>query len=303
VEDNLIWCRSEILRQSKAMVPVLSPMAQFGLNVFEGIRAYWNMSESQLYAFRLDEHLRRLMDSCRLIRIEPPHQPAEITRFFRDTIKANDFRCDTAIRMTVFGDGEGTWNSSEPVSMFIAPIARERTSIAGLQGKAACVSSWERISDNVMPPRIKVGANYINGRYAHLQAQRDGYDLPIFLGRDRKVSEGAGACLFMVRGGTLITPSLTSSVLESITRATIIEMARASGLVVEERSVDRTELYLADELFLCGSAAEITPITSVDRFILGNGEPGVITVGLLEEYHAIASGIDPRFPEWRTPIY
>lgn len=303
MEDNLIWCRGEIVRQSTATVPVLSPMAQFGLNVFEGIRAYWNAGEGQLYAFRLDDHLRRLMDSCRLIRIEPPHQPAEITGFFGDAIRANDFRCDSAIRMTVFGDGEGTWNTSAPISMFIAPIARGRTAVEGLQGKAACVSSWERISDNVMPPRIKVGANYINGRYAHLQAQKDGYDLPIFLGRDRKVSEGAGACLFMVRNGILITPSLTSSVLESITRTTLIELARANGHDVEERAVDRTELYLADEIFLCGSAAEITPIASVDRFVIGDGTPGPITVALLKEYHAIASGVDARFPEWRTPIY
>lgn len=303
MDENLIWCRGEIMRQSKAVVPVLSPMAQFGLNVFEGIRAYWNEAEGQLYAFRLNEHLQRLMDSCRLIRIEPPHRLEEIARFFSDAIRANDFHCDVAIRMTVFGDGEGTWSSSSPISMFIAPIARGRTVVQDLKGKAACVSSWERISDNVMPPRIKVGANYINGRYAHLQAQLDGYDLPILLGRDRKVSEGAGACLFLVRGGRLITPSLTSSVLESITRTALIEMARAKGLDIEERSVDRTELYMAEEMFLCGSAAELTPITSIDRFVIGTGKPGRITVGLLEDYHAIASGTDARFPEWRTPIY
>lgn len=303
MKDNLIWCRGKIVHQSQATVPLLSPMSQFGLNVFEGIRAYWNAEEEQLYAFRLDEHLRRLMESCRLIRIEPPHSPAEIIDFFCEAIAANNLRCDTAVRLTVFVDGEGTWNTSTPISMFIAPIARARTAIAGLKGKAACISSWERISDNVMPPRIKIGANYINGRYAHLQAVKDGYDLPIFLGRDRKVSEGAGACLFMVRNSVLVTPSLTSSVLESITRTTIIEIARARGLDVVERSIDRTELYLADEIFLCGSAAEITPVTSIDRFEIGSGEPGQITLDLLAEYHAVASGADSRFPQWRTQVY
>jgi branched-chain amino acid aminotransferase len=301
--NNLIWLRGEIVPQSSATVPVLSPTSQFGLNVFEGIRCYWNADEGQLYAFRLDDHLRRLMESCRLIRIDPPHAADQIPAFLQEVIAANDFREDAAIRMTVFGDGEGTWSSTGPFSMFIAPIARARTAIAGLAGKAACVSSWERISDNVMSPRIKVGANYINGRYAHLQALEDGYDLPIFLGRDRKVSEGAGACLFMVRHGVLTTPSLTSSVLESITRAAIIEMAKAGGMTVEERPVDRTELYLADEVFLCGSAAEITPITSIDRFPIGSGRPGSVTLGLLGEYHAIASGEDARFPNWRTAVY
>ena len=303
MQDNLIWLRGEIVRQSSATVSVLSPMAQFGLNVFEGIRGYWNAREAQLHIFRLDDHLHRLMESCRLIRFEAPHQPTEIATYLRDTIIANNFRGDVAIRMTVFGDGEGTWSSLGPISMFIAPIARSRTSIENLAGKAACVSSWERISDNVLPPRIKVGANYINGRYAHLQALADGYDLPIFLGRDRKVAEGAGACLFMARNGVLATPSLTSSVLESITRSAIIDIARDAGLTVEERPIDRTELYLAEEMFLCGSAAEITPITSVDRFVLGDGKPGVLTTRLLREYHAIASGEDPRFAHWRTPIY
>ena len=221
----------------------------------------------------------------------------------RDAIAANDFREDIAVRMTVFADGEGSWHACGPVSMFIAPIARPRTCLSGLEGKAACISSWERINDNALPPRVKLGANYINGRYAHLQALADGYDVPIFLGRDGKVSEGAGACLFMVRGGVLVTPSITSSVLESITRETVISLAGLGGFCVEQRPVDRTELYLAEEIFLCGSAAEITPITSIDRFIVGEGVPGPVTLALLEAYHGVAAGEDSAFPEWRTPIY
>lgn len=301
--ENLIWCRGEIIRQSQATVSVLSPMAQFGLNVFEGIRCYWNDAQGELYAFRLKQHLERLMLSCRLVRLPPPYSPSDIESFLKATIKANDFQTDTAVRMTIFGDGQGSWNSCEPASMFIAPIPKSRTCLHKIPALKACISSWERINDNALPPRAKVGANYINGRYAYLQARNDGYDLPIFLGRDGKVAEGAGACLFMVRNGQLVTPPTTSSVLESITRDTLIVLAREVDLTVIERPVDRTELYMADEVFLCGSAAEISPIVSVDGYVLANGFPGPMTISLLKAYLAVASGENSDHPEWRTLVH
>lgn len=301
--DNFVWIRGEIVRRSQATVNVLSPMAQFGLNVFEGIRCYWNPEKGELYAFRLKEHLDRLMLSCRLLRISCPYTPAEIQSFMTAVIQANDFNSDVAVRVTLFVDGDGSWASSEPVSMFIAPIAKSRASLDKLASLSACVSSWERINDNALPPRAKVGANYINGRYAHLQAQNDGYDLPIFLGRDGKVSEGAGACLFLVRNGQLVTPTCTSSVLESITRDTLIALAKESGIVVSERPVDRTELYIADEVFLCGSAAEISPIVKVDAYELGQGKPGPITVSLLKAYLAVTSGESPNHSDWRAVVH
>jgi branched-chain amino acid aminotransferase len=301
--DNLIWIRGGIIRQSQATVNVLSPMAQFGLNVFEGIRCYWNEKQGELYAFRLKEHMDRLMLSCRLVRLPSPYTPDEIEAFLKAAIQANDFQMDCAVRTTIFVDGQGTWNTCEPVSMFIAPMAKSRTRMDKIPALKACISSWERINDNALPPRAKVGANYINGRYAHLQARHDGYDLPIFLGQDGKVSEGAGACLFMVRSGQLVTPPTTSSVLESITRGTLIVLAREAGMTVVERPVDRTELYLADEVFLCGSAAEISPIVSVDGYALGQGQPGPVTVGLLKSYLAVASGENLAYPEWRTVVH
>lgn len=303
MDDNLIWIRGEIIRQSQATVNVLSPMAQFGLNVFEGIRCYWSEEKGELYAFRLKEHLDRLMLSCRLVRLHSPYTPEQIESFMKAAILANDFQTDTAVRMTLFGDGQGTWNTCEPVSMFIAPMAKSRTKLDKVPALKACISSWERINDNALPPRAKVGANYINGRYAHLQARHDGYDLPIFLGSDGKVAEGAGACLFMLRSGQLVTPPTTSSVLESITRDTLMVLAREAGMTVVERPVDRTELYLADEVFLCGSAAEISPIVSVDGYVLGDGQPGPATVSLLKAYLAVASGEDSNHPKWRTVVH
>lgn len=301
-QESLIWLRGRIVPQSSAQISVLSPMAQFGLNVFEGIRCYWNEREGTLYAFRLHDHLTRLTQSCRLIRIEQPYAPKQIESFLRETLEANEFRTDIAVRLTMFVDGVGSWSASEPVSMFIAPIARARTDLTKIPSYRACISSWQRINDNNLPPRAKVGANYINGRYAHLQARHDGYDLPIFLGVDGKVSEGAGACLFMLRGGTLITPTTTSSVLESITRSTVLELAQESGLTVRERSIDRTELYFADEVFLCGTAAEISPIVSIDGYIVGDGSPGKATTGLLRRYLEVASGDDASHTDWRSAV-
>ncbi len=300
--DNLIWLRRQIIPQSMAFVNILSPMAQFGLNVFEGVRCYWSSTESELYAFRLDEHLARLMQSCRIVGMVAPYSIEEIKGFVKEVVAANNFQCDIAIRLTIFVDGIGTWSSSEPTEMFVAPIAKARTSLDCVPAFKASVSSWQRVSDNVLPPRAKVGANYINGRYAHLQAKYDGYDLPIFLGSDGKVSEGAGACLFMVRDGMLVTPSTSSSILEGITRDTIIRLAADMGVKVVERVIDRTELYTADEIFLCGSAAEISPIVSVDRFGIGDLKPGLLTVNLLKQYLAITSGIDNRYPEWRMVV-
>ena len=162
------------------------------------------------------------------------------------------------------------------------------------------VSTYERIDDRAMPPRVKVGANYMNSRYGHLEAQALGYDIPIFLDRSGKVSESAGSCLMMVRNGILVTPPTTSSILESITRDTILTIARETDLPLDVRSIDRSELYLADEVFACGTAAEITHIRSVDRFNIGNERPGTITRLLFSRYLAAAES-GPG--EWLTPVW
>ncbi|MBU5636060.1 branched-chain amino acid transaminase [Geomonas sp. Red69] len=303
MEDRGIWFKGSIVPVADAKINVLSPTSQFGLNVFEGIRCYWNEEQQQLYAFRLQEHFDRLLNSCKLIGFSCPYALGQLREYFLETIRFNSYRQDVAVRMTLFIDGEGSWNSVAPVEMFIAPIAKSRTDVTNLKGLSACVSSWDRIGDNCLPPRIKAGANYINGRYGHLEARRNGYDVPIFLASNGKVSEGAGACLFIVRNGQLITPSLTSSVLESITRNTILDLALEMNLRVCEREVDRTELYIADEVFLCGSAAEVTPITSIDRVPVGQGLPGELTVKMLDLYLDVVSNKSPQHGGWLTKVY
>lgn len=300
-EERLIWFKGEILPVTQAKVPVMSPMAQFGLNVFEGLRGYWDGQDIQI--FRFHEHMNRLMESCRLVGITCPYSADDIAGFSRDVLSANKYRCDVALRTTVFVEGEGSWSSSEPVDMFIAPIAKQRNKLDEKTQNNACVSTWTRINDNTMPPRVKLGANYLNGRYAHLEAKRNGYDLPILLDCRGSVAEGAGACLFLRRGNHLITPDSNSSILESITRDTLITIARKMGIVVETRKVDRTELYVADELFFCGSAAEITPLTSIDKFPVGDGVPGTLTLKLHDAYLRAVDGREQGFNNWRMPVY
>lgn len=302
MSENIVWIRGELLPESCANVNILSGMAQFGLNVFEGIRSYASSVNGKLYTFRLMDHILRLQDSCKLVGFELPDEPNTLIDNYNKTLRANKFSSDVAVRLTVFADGKGSWHATSPISYFIAPMLKPRTNVDSLVGMRACVSSWSRISDNVMPPRAKIGANYINGRFAHLAATSTGHDLPILLNQYGDVAEGAGSCIFLVKRGRLITPDITSSILESITRDTIITLAKNEGFQVEERRVDRTELYLADEIFCCGTAAEITPIISVDQYPVGTGSVGVVTKLLLTKYHATVSGENIVRHSWLTEV-
>lgn len=305
VENRYIWINGEIIHLPDAKIGVLSPTSQFGLNVFEGIRCYWNEDRKQLYAFRLDDHYKRLKRSQRLLKMEDTFTVEEMKKALIDTVRKNDYRENIAVRQTLFVDGLGTWSSRGPVNMFVAPVPKGYTSAEyNKKGLRCCVSSWERINDNSLSPRIKCGANYINSRMAQLEAIDNGYDTTIFLNNNGGVAEGPGSCLFIVRDGKLITPSITESVLESITRDTVIYIAKnILGIEVEERKIDRTELYMCDEAFLCGSAMEITPVISVDKFEINSGVQGKITKELHLKYLEIVTGNLKVDKDWLTEIY
>lgn len=301
VAERFIWLNGEIVRVGDAKINVLSPTAQFGLNVFEGVRCYWNADRGRLYAFRLDDHYRRLERSARLLQIDVPYSAEEMRQALLDVVRANEYAEDIAVRQTLFVDGFGSWSSREPVSMFVSPIPKAHTNAEYNRAGLRCrVSSWRRIGDNSMAPRIKCGANYINSRMAQLEALRDGYDTCIFLNEAGKVAEGPGSCLFMARDGALATPLLTDSVLESITRDTVLTLAREMGIPVAERTIDRTELYQCDEAFLCGSAMELTPVSAVDGFALQSERPDGLTARLHAAYLRCARG--EAHPEWSTEI-
>lgn len=305
VANRLIWFKGEILNVNDAKINVLAPTSQFGLNVFEGIPCYWNDDQKQLYAFRLDDHYSRLLKSAKLLQLDCKFTVEDFKNALIETVKANEYDENLSVRQTLFVDGFGSWGSEGPVEMFVAPIPRGRTSAEyNKKGLNCCVTSWRRISDENLSPRVKCGANYINSRLGQREALRNGYDTCIFLNDSGKVAEGPGSCFFMVKNGVLVTPRLTDSVLESITRDTVIRLAKDEyGLKVEERTIDRTELYLADEAFLCGSAMEITPIYTIDRYKIGTGEQGTITKKLHLKYLDCARGLIFKYLDWLTPIY
>jgi branched-chain amino acid aminotransferase len=206
------------------------------------------------------------------------------------------------VRLLAYVEGTGLMSTTGPAGFTAAAMPRDKPKFAET-GMSLGVSSWHRLSDNASPPRIKSTANYHNARLAALQAKADGYDGALMLTADGRVSEAPIACFFMVRDGRLITPSTSSGILESITRATIITRWRElTGAEVEQRDVDRSELYFADEAFLCGTGQEILPVTMIDRLRVGDGGIGPVTQRVREDYFNIVRGLVPDHPEWRTLV-
>ena len=305
VANRLIWFKGQIMNVNEAMVNVLSPSTQFGLNVFEGIPCYWNDEQKQLYAFRLNDHYERLIRSAKLIQLDNKFTKEDFKKALTDTVKANEYDENLSVRQTLFVDGFGSWGSEGPVEMFVAPIPRGRTTAEyNKKGLHCSITSWRRISDENLSPRIKCGANYMNSRVGQREALRNGFDTCIFLNEVGKIAEGPGSCFFMVKGDTLITPRLTDSVLESITRDTVIKLATEElGMKFQERTIDRTEVYMADEAFLCGSAMEVTPIYTVDRYPIGTGGQGGWTKKIHLKYLECVQGKLEKYKDWLTPIY
>ncbi len=304
LEDSaqLIWLNGRMVPIGEAKVNVLSPTCQFGANVFEGIRGYWNDERQKLYLFRATDHWARLLSSIRLMRFESDWSLPSLRDAVVEAIQANDIRDDVEIRQTIFLNGIGTWHAQGPTGMFVRarPKARSTDDEPGLH---CGVSSWERIHDRSLPPRIKLGANYMNSRLAHMEARQNGYDTALIMNHAGTVSEAPGSCVYIVRNGQLITPPLTASILESITRATVKEIAQTTlGLKVVEREIDRTELYVADEILLCGTAMEVRPVLSVDRFAINAGIPGPITTNIRKKYLEIVRGLDERYSPWLTAV-
>lgn len=303
IEERYIWLNGKIVHLTDAKINILSPTSQFGANVFEGIRCYWNDEQKQLYAFRLKDHYKRLKNSIKMLKINDRYTIKEMTQAVIDVVRANDYKENIAVRQTVFIDGFGSWSSRGPVGMFVAPIPKGLASKEYNQtGLNCCVSSWRRISDEILSPRIKCGANYINSRMAQLEALDNGYDCAILMNTQGKIAEGPGSCLFLILGKKVITPSVSSSILESITRDTVIKIAKDMNLEVIERDIERTELYTCDEAFLCGSAMELTAIFSVDGYKITD-EPGLLTKKLRDEYFNIVYGMKEVYSEWLTPLY
>jgi len=302
-KPRLLNMSGKIVHYEDARVHVLSTAMKYAASVYEAMRAYWSDADQQLYVFRLREHLRRLERSAKIARIPLPADAARLERETLEIIRANGLREDLHVRLIVFVDtDDGGLASREPVGYVIAPIPTTRYfESAGLH---VGVSSWHRTADNAIPARVKAAANYQNSRLALLQAKTDGYDDAIMLNQDGSVAEGPGYTLFLVRDDQALTPSVTSNILEGVTRSTLLTLFPESlGVTVEQREIDRTELYVADEAFFAGTAAEVTPILSIDRRPVGEGVMGRLTVKVRDAYfRAVRDGSAPH-PEWRLPVY
>lgn len=301
-EAKHVWHNGALIPWADATVHVLSSGVQFGSSVFEGIRCYETASGAAV--FRLREHLRRLADSCRIYRIDLPYSLEELERACLDLVKANGFSACYLRPMVMRGFGDMSMASlGNPVETYIAAwVWGQYLNGDVTRGLDVCVSSWNRPAPNTFPALAKAAGHYNNATLIKLEALANGYSEAIALAPDGMVSEGSGQNLFLVRDGVLMTPPVGSSILSGITRASVIDLARARGIPVEIAAIPRELLYVADEAFLAGTATEIAPIGSVDRISLGNGGVGPITKQLRTDFLSIVTGRTPDKHGWLTSV-
>ena len=301
-----VWWNGEFVPWDQATIHVTELGWSTVGAVFEGIRAYAVAGAAgDVAIFRLREHLVRLQKSMNLVRLNLDYSIDELTDVIVELLRRNEVTSDTYIRpmaytANVSGKRFSEVASEESVLINTSPMP---THLKTGMTQTAAISSWRRISDEVMPPRIKNFSNYRNGQLASMEARMNGYDVGLLLNAGGTVAEAPGACVMLVADGKLITPDVTSSILESITRDALLVLGReALGLEVIERPVDRTELYLADEVFTCGTAAEISPIVAIDKYPIGGGIPGPVTRDLEHVFHEVLRGRDGRYARWATPV-
>ena len=286
-----------------AKVSIATHALQYGTGVFEGIRAYWNADEAQLFVFRLREHFERMTNSCRIMRIELPGDPDELSAIVVELLRRNEFRTDVYVRPLAYKAGRVVKVTLHGIRDGFGVYAFPMGGYLSTGGLVAQTTSWRRISDDAIPARAKVTGAYVNTALAVDEVGERGAEEAIFLTASGHVSEGGGSNLYMVREGTLITPPVTDDILEGITRQTIVGLAHELGYPVAERSIDRTELFIADEIFFCGTGAQVAPCVKVDGRPVGTGSVGPIATRIGDRYYGIARGDDAAHPEWRTPVY
>jgi len=299
---DFVWFDGQYLKWEEAKVPIFVHALHYGTAVFEGIRAY--PSDDNLYIFRLKEHMDRLRKSANVYSFTTKFSAYELCKAAVDLIRKNGIRESCYIRPLTFVGMHGidlnvTKNSPTHTTIIIFPFAKYFKG----DGISACISSWRRIDDESIPPMAKASGNYLNSVLATQECRRNGYDESILLDRNGCVSEASGENIFVVRNGKLHTPQLSDSILEGITRNTAITIAGELGYDVVERPISRTELYLADEIFLTGTAAEIIAITKIDGNIIGNGREGTMTKSIRENYERIVIGKSEKFMGWLTPTW
>ena len=300
--SKYVWFDGKYILTEKAHVPITTHAIHYGTSIFEGIRGYWN--NENLFIFRLDEHVKRFRRSGQFYNISLNFSDKEMTDAVIGTCKKNKIKKSCYIRPFYFVGDYGinlhvTEKAPTNVAIFTFPFG----DLFNKNGITAGVVSWRKFSDASTPPQAKMGGNYLNSIIATQEAKRNGFDEAILLDQNGNVSEAPGENIFIVREGQLITPSLNSSALEGITRDAIIKIGRDLDIDVIERDITRSELLVSDEIFLTGTAAEITPIIIMDSKKVGNGKVGDITKKMMEEYLDIVMNKNAEYSHWVTPVY
>jgi branched-chain amino acid aminotransferase len=278
---------NSFIDSSRASLNIMSPSVQYGLNVFEGIRGYYNNETKSLNIVELDSHIFRLLESARFLALNHKYNFESIRQSILDTVIENKIDYDIYLRVVLLFTQPGSWITGDTATLLIAPMPSIKFDTNKL-ALSAKVSSWERISGRSMPPRIKAGANYLNSRLAQQEVKLSGYDMAIFLNSSGFISEAPGSCIFMIKDRVIYTPTLTSSILGSITRLIVIQIVtEILGVKVIESNLERVDLYQADEVFLCGTAIEITPLKSIDHIVYGDND---LTRIIMEKYQKFIMG-------------
>ncbi len=303
--DLVCWFDGAWTPLKDAKVGIMTHAFLYGTAIFEGIRAYWNDETGQLYGLKLREHFARLTQSARIMLMDPGMTVDQLVETGVELLKRNNFREDAYMRPTLYKSTEAIGvrlhNLEAKLNIFAVPFG-EYISID--RGISAQTVSWRRTADISIPSRAKIVGSYVNPAFSKSEAALNGYDEAIVLTAEGHVSEGSAENLFMVRNGELVTPGVEDDILEGVTRSAMMQLAKQElGLKTHVRSIDRSELYVADEVLLCGTGAQISPVTSVDHRPVGNGGIGPVTARLTELYFDAVRGRLPAYVDWLTPIY
>jgi branched-chain amino acid aminotransferase len=297
--------RGSIVPYSEARVGVMTHALNYGTGCFAGIRAYWNPDEAELFVFRPHDHFKRFLESARLLDMTLPNTVEELTDSLMGLLRAELLREDSYARPLAFYADESIGvrlhNLTPEVSMIAIPYGGY---VDNEEGVHATISSWRRVDDNMIPARGKIIGSYVNSAFAKTDAQRAGFDEALVLNHDGHVAEGSASNFFLVRHGSVITPPVTDNVLEGITRRTLIELLRnRMNLPVLERSIDRTEVTLAEEAFFAGTGVQIAAITRVDHRPIGSGRMGPVVTALRKLYFDVVRGRVPEYRRWCHAVY
>lgn len=292
------------MKYADAKVGLLTHGLNYGTGIFEGIRAYWNEEREQLYTLRMAEHYERFIDNATMLQMHVPYSITQLCEATHELLRRNQFREDAYVRPLCFKSAEIIGVRLHDVPESVAIVTTAMGAYVGLEGIRCLVSTWRRIDDTMAPVRSKCTGLYINSALAKSEAMQAGFDEAILLTHDGHVSEGSAENIFIARRGVLSTPPPSDNILEGITRASVMHLAREEmGLDVVERSIDRTELYVADEVFMVGTGAQVAPVIEVDRRRIGDGEPGPLTLRVQQAYLDAVTGRNPKYTEWLTPVY